>query len=242
VPGDLDATFGTGGKVTTSIGSGLSMTVQSDGIIDTATTLKVRDNVQVGTQPTRFLRVKVTASVRGSGVPIRGVAFSPDGKRIVSGSFDQTARVWEAANGHELFTLPGLSAPVVSVAFSSEGQRIATAGDDQTARVWDASNRHELLTVKKHGFRVSSVSFSPDGQRLVTGGGSLTFQPDGEIITIGDGDKTARIWDLASDTEQLTLKGHTKAITSVAFSLDGRRIVTGSMDQTAKVWDAASGK
>jgi len=181
------------------------------------------------------------ATFREHGDPVLSVAFSPDGKHIVSGSFDQTAKVWEAANGHELFTLAGHSAPVVSVTFSSDGQRIATAGDDQTARVWDASGRHALLTLKKHGSRVSSVAFSPDGQHLVTGGGSLSYQPDGEIIALGEGDKTARIWDLAGDTEQLTLKGHTKAIMSVAFSSDGRRIVTGSMDRTAKIWDAASG-
>ena len=175
------------------------------------------------------------------GDPVLAVAFSPDGKRIVSGSFDQTARVWEAANGHELFTLAGHGAPVVSVTFSADDQRIATAGDDQTARVWDANGRHDLLTLKRHGSRVSSVAFSPDGRQLVTGGGSVSYQPDGKIIALGEGDRTARIWDLAGDTEPLTLKGHTKAIMSAAFSSDGRRIVTGSMDQTAKIWDAASG-
>ena len=73
------------------------------------------------------------------------VAFSPDGQRIVTGSEDRTAKVWEAASGHELVTLKGHSNGILSVAFSPDGQRIVTGSLDQTAKVWEAANGQELL-------------------------------------------------------------------------------------------------
>ena len=68
------------------------------------------------------------------------MAFSPDGQRIVTGSWDQTAKVWEAASGRELLTLKGHSDAIVSVAFSPDGQRIVTGSEDQTAKVWEAAS------------------------------------------------------------------------------------------------------
>jgi WD40 repeat protein len=106
------------------------------------------------------------------------VSFSPDGKRIVTGSFDQTARVWDAATGHETLTLKGHTGPVYSVSFSPDGKRILTGGDDQTAKVWDAATGHVTFTLKGHTAPVLSVSFSPDGTRILT----------------GSDDHTAKVW------------------------------------------------
>ena len=78
------------------------------------------------------------------------MAFSPDGQRIVTGSYDRTAKVWEAASGQELLTLKGHSARILSVAFSPDGQRIVTGSDDETAKVWEAASGQELLTLKGH--------------------------------------------------------------------------------------------
>ena len=84
---------------------------------------------------------------------IISVAFSPDGQRIVTGSGDQTAKVWEAASGRELLTLKGHTLRSVSVAFSPDGQRIVTGSADQTAKVWEAASGRELLTLKGHSAR-----------------------------------------------------------------------------------------
>ena len=72
------------------------------------------------------------------------MAFSPDGQRIVTGSDDRTAKVWEAASGRELLTLKGHSSEIWSVAFSPDGQRIVTGSRDQTAKVWEAASGREL--------------------------------------------------------------------------------------------------
>jgi hypothetical protein len=193
------------------------------------------------------------------------VAFSPDGRRIVTGSCDQTAKVWDARTGSPQLKLEGHTGLVRSVAFSPDGTRIVTGSNDQTARVWDARTGATQLKLEGHTGGVVSVAFSPDGTRLVTGSDgrtarvwdartgllqlelntgwvwSVAFSPDGTRLVTGSDDQTAKVWDARTGSPQLELEGHTSWVWSVAFSPDGTRIVTGSDDQTARVWDARTG-
>jgi WD40 repeat protein len=108
------------------------------------------------------------------------VAFSPDGKRIVTTSDDKgTARVWDAATATEIAILRGHEGNVSSAAFSPDGTRIVTASTDNTARIWDAATAKEIAVLRGHTGWVLSVAFSPDGTRIVT----------------ASTDNTARIWD-----------------------------------------------
>jgi WD40 repeat protein len=158
--------------------------------------------------------------------PLRAVAYSPDGSRVITAGDDGAARVWDAASGQLLLTLTGHYGLIYSVAFSPDGKRLATASLDKTAKVWDASSGIELLTLSGHSSGVLSVTFSPDGRRLAT----------------GSADRTARLWDAASGHELQAFSGHSKTVYAVAFSPDGRRLATGSADQTAKLWDVGSGR
>ena len=190
------------------------------------------------------------------------MAFSPDGRRIISGSSDNTLRLWDATSGREVLTLKGHTGFVCSVTFSPDGKRIVSGSDygDNTLKVWDATTGQETLTLKGHIGRVSSVAFSPDGKRIVSAGGdglkvwdatngketltlknvgSVAFSPDGKRIVGGEG-TTLKVWDATSGQETLTLWGHTGGVHCVAFSPDGRRIVSGSSDNTLKVWDATA--
>jgi WD40 repeat protein len=123
------------------------------------------------------------------------VAFSPDGKQVVSGSGDRTVRLWDAATGAALQTLEGHTQWVSSVAFSPDGKQVVSGSDDHTVRLLDAATGAALQTLEGHTEWVSSVAFSPDGKQVVS----------------GSNDKTVR-----------TLEGHTESVYSVAFSPDGK--------------------
>jgi WD40 repeat protein len=96
------------------------------------------------------------------------VAFSPDGKQVVSGSEDKTVRLWDAATGTALQTLKGHSYSVNSVAFSPNGKQVVSGSGDKTVRLWDAATGRALQTLKGHSSGVSSVAFSPNGNLLST--------------------------------------------------------------------------
>jgi WD40 repeat protein len=104
------------------------------------------------------------------------VAWSPDGKRLVTGSADATAKVWDVETGKELLTLSGHSNYVASVAWSPDGKRLATGSLDRTAKVWDAETGEELLTLRGHSDAVTSVAWSRDGKRLATASKDGTVQ------------------------------------------------------------------
>jgi WD40 repeat protein/serine/threonine protein kinase len=170
---------------------------------------------------------------RDHSAAICGVAFSPDGQRVVTGGYDKTAKVWDPVTGRQLLSFNGHVSNINAVAFSPRGDWVVTGSDDATAMVWNANTAKPIRTLTGHSNGISSVAFSPDGRRIVT----------------GSMDQTAKVWDANSGETLVTLKGHSDAIKSVAFSPDGKRIVTGSgylweffgKDYTAKVWDAGTG-
>ena len=116
---------------------------------------------------------------KGHAGGVLALAVTSDGRHIVTGSDDNTARVWDAGTGVELLQLkvPGA---VRGVAVTPDGTRIVTGSDDNIARVWDAGNGTELRQFKGHAESLLAVAAMPDGRRIVT----------------GSDDKTARVWDV----------------------------------------------
>src|SRR6266436_4451025 len=170
-------------------------------------------------------QVPLTGSMRHDAA-VNSAQFSPDGQRVVTTSWDQTARVWDAASGKPIGQLMKHESPVNSAQFSPDGQRIVTASRDATARLWDAASGKPIGEPMKHEDAVISARFSPNGQRVVT----------------ASGDMTARLWDAASGKPIGEPMKHENGVNSAQFSPDGQRVVTASWDNTARLWDAASGK
>ena len=199
---------------------------------------------------------------------VASARFSPDGRSIVTGSWDNSAKIWDARTGLAQRKLLGHAGYVNSAVFSPDGRLVLTASDDRTARLWDARTGKVVRTFSGHEERVTSAVFSPDGRRVLTASEDKTariwdtetarqlhvlrghqwgilsaaFSADGSRVITGSADNTARVWDAETEKSLATLAGHTAPVASVAFSPDGLRALTGSQDNTAKLWDAQTGK
>jgi WD40 repeat protein len=203
---------------------------------------------------------------------VDGVAYSPDGTRLVSASLDGTVRVWDAITGRAVLPpLRGHTGVVCAVAYSPAGKQLATAGQDKTVRIWDLTTAQSIRILADFKFPVSTVAFSPDGRRLVSGdvGGyvrvwdvmtslevrfsplkghyafvfSVAYSPDGRRLASGAADSLVWLWNATTGEKESNLWGAASSgATAVAFSPDGRRLATGSKEGTLRVWDVATGR
>ena len=209
------------------------------------------------------------ATLIGHERSVQSVSFSPDGQTIVSGSSDNTIRLWDVGTGKHLRTLTGHKGPVYSVSFSPDGQILASGSWDCNIRLWDAVTGRHKKTLTGHTDLVSAISFSPDGQTLASttfvrgtirlwdvstgthkrtltghtnGVKSVAFSPNGQILASGSYDNTIRLWDMSTGTHKRTLTGHTNGVKSVAFSPNGQILASGSLDRTIRLWDVGTGQ
>jgi RNA polymerase sigma factor (sigma-70 family) len=169
------------------------------------------------------------------GGPTFGVAFSRDGKWIVSGGGDSrggyrdfTASLWDAATGKEQQRFRGHTGRIFAVAISADGKMVATGSEDRTIRLWDAATAQELRCLdghRNHEGKINAVAFSPDGKMLAS----------------ASDDRTIRLWEVATGRETHQLLGHQQAVRSVAFTPAGKTLVSASADGTIRLWDVTTG-
>lgn len=164
----------------------------------------------------------------GDGDPVRGVAWSPDGRWV---AFVTQGDRWSvqllSPDGNR--RRPPRFRPGTGfwdVTFSPDGERIAAAGLDGTVRVFELRTERESLRLEGHGGSVTTVRYSPDGRFLVS----------------GSSDTTVRVWDATSGQERSCWTGHEGYVDAVAISPDGDRVHSGARDRTVRTWSLISGE
>lgn len=190
------------------------------------------------------------------------IAFSPDGKYILSGGNENTVRISDIQTGRMIYRL-NHDAPVSSGVFSSDGKYIVSGSYDNTARVWEADTGIEISRMTHLG-PVLSVSFSPDGKYILSTSEDHTariwdtltgaevsrtthlssvliasFSQDGRYVASAGADNLIRLWDVATGSEVARIQ-HGGSITSIVYSANGKYIISGSSDRTVRVWEVNS--
>jgi WD40 repeat protein len=196
------------------------------------------------------------------------VSYSPNGRRIVSGSVDKTIKEWDTETGECIRTYIGHSRDVNSVSYSSDGHSIVSGSRDRTIKEWDIETGECIRTYRWRAIHITSVSYSSDGHRIVSGSlnkrinewdtetgkciriytghsrdvNSVSYISDGKRILSGSSDETIKEWDTKTGECIRTYRGHFGRVISVSYSNNGKKIVSGSKDKTIKEWDVETGE
>lgn len=232
--------------------------------------LKVALRQDVAAQPWVFLDANQTVRARRQyvvdlyfdGAHAEAItALATNGRRLVSGSSDDLARIW----GNPSKFLEGHRDDITSVAITSDGKRIFTASKDKLIKIWDADSGSELLTVQANTDAVNAVAVTSDGGFMISGSADnrvLLMRPDGTqvqefshtqpvndvavsqtdatfVAASGSNDHTVQIYDAASLLHTITT--HTAPVLCVDVSSDATRVVSGSADNTLRVFDSEHG-
>ncbi|MCX6147676.1 MAG: T9SS type A sorting domain-containing protein [Candidatus Kapabacteria bacterium] len=229
----------------------------------------VSDKCLIKIKQNRFSKVNMDSikTLLGHTSNVSSVDISQDGNIIVTGSSDNTAKIWDVVTGKEIHSLTGHTSWLNSVAISQDGSKIVTGSGDNTAKIWDVNTGKVIRTLIGHSDHVYGVAISVEGNKIVTGSrdktakiwdantgkvintftghfscvNSVAISQDGSKIVTGSYDKTVKIWDANTGNEIRTLTGHKNLVYSVSISQDGTKIITGSYDKTAKIWYANTG-
>ncbi|MFN0204403.1 MAG: WD40 repeat domain-containing protein, partial [Bacteroidia bacterium] len=109
---------------------------------------------------------KLILTLQGHSRDVTSISFSPDGRKIISSSEDDTSKIWDAETGKLLLDLRGHTSVVASAEFSLDGEKVVTASWDNTIKVWDSETGELLANLQGHTDDVLMARFSSDGKKI----------------------------------------------------------------------------
>lgn len=172
---------------------------------------------------------EVLVTYQGHQETVYGVAISPDGKQLLTASFDKTVKLWDLASGKEIRTFGGDKGHqnlVLGVTFAPDGNTFATASSDNTAKIWDVP---QLKPVREIALSESATT--------------AAVSPDGKTAAAGAKDGSIKVWNLADGKDLYTLKGHVGPVSGLTYHpSNGQTLVSVGVDGTLRFWNLADGK
>jgi WD40 repeat protein/serine/threonine protein kinase len=218
-------------------------------------------------RPIGLRMVHVHCILQGHTDSVNSVAITRDGHWAISGSADETIRVWDLNNASCLRTLRGHTHVVNSVTLTPDEERVISGSEDYTIRIWDSTRWNCINIINQKNRSVRAFAISSDGRWGVSGSmweksvqvwaflnqkhlcslighsdriWSVSITPDGQKVISGSNDGTLRVWDLATGKCEHILRGHTSSVLAVASN--HHQVISGSNDKTLRVWDLTSGE
>jgi WD40 repeat protein/serine/threonine protein kinase len=198
---------------------------------------------------------------------VTAVAISPDGKKLATGSFDRSVRLWDMSTQKCLQEWRNHTNAVRALVFSPDGQWVASAGSDLSIKIWDVNLGPPRASWQGHTDVIRSLAFSPDGKLLISAANDraikiwdaadgtpvrtiadeakvqgIACSPDGALLASANENNKVEIWRLGSGELLRTLPGHTGKVRCVAFSPDGKTLASGGEDKTVRLWNVVNGQ
>ncbi|MCB2185575.1 MAG: WD40 repeat domain-containing protein [Deltaproteobacteria bacterium] len=172
-------------------------------------------------------QLELVKTLEGHNSAIYAMAFSPDGKHLISAGAGTHLRLWDLGTMEMMKMVKGHYAAINTLVFSPDDKTVATCSNDKTVKLWNAATLEEIKDFKGHSSSVYAVAFSPDGKELASAGS----------------DRTIRVWDVASGKETKNIPDpDSVTVNAIVFSEDGKSLFTGDDSGLVTMWDIASGK
>jgi len=206
----------------------------------------------------------IAKTLLGHEAAITAVAFSADAAKLVSGSQDKTARVWNLADGQPISKFAGHTQAVTAVAFDAGGGQVVSGAADNSLKLWNVADGAELKSFAGHGGPIVGVAMTSNNQRVISASADQTVrswnpadgQQTGSIavgavatafalsgddsrVAVGCADNTVKVFQLGDGKSLANLTGHAAGVASVGFSADGMRLVSAGAGERAIAWDVA---
>ncbi len=190
---------------------------------------------------------------------VGSIAFSPDGKWVVSSGLN--TRLWDVATGKVVHHFKHPPEPMSTLVFSPDGKRLCMGSAKGTIRLWDARTGQELAQLAGHTKYIDQVAFSPDGKLLasvshdgtvrlwdldtrrqirswnVEFGVALALSRDGRSLAAGGGEGVIRVWETASGKERAAFPSNSRCVMALLFSPNGKMLISGHVESMALCWD-----